>query len=229
MGVFLALDLFLFYFFWELMLVPLYFLIGFWGHENRVYASIKFFIFTQAGGLLMLLAILGLYFVHGRATGVYTFDYNQLLGTPMSESTARWLMLGFFAAFAVKLPAVPAAHLAARRPYAGADGRQRRPGRAGAEGRRLRDDPLPRAALPEGRARLLRRRDGAGRRRHPLRRRARLRPDRPQALVAYTSVSHMGFVLLGIFAWNELALEGAIMIMLAHGITRAPSSCSSAT
>ena len=68
-GVFLALDLFLFYFFWELMLVPLYFLIGIWGHENRVYAAVKFFIFTQASGLLMLLAILGLYFVHGQATG----------------------------------------------------------------------------------------------------------------------------------------------------------------
>ena len=62
----MALDLFLFYFFWELMLVPLYFLIGIWGHERRIYAALKFFIFTQAGGLLMLLAILGLYFVHAR-------------------------------------------------------------------------------------------------------------------------------------------------------------------
>ena len=68
-GVFLALDLFLFYFFWELMLVPMYFLIGIWGHEHRLYAAIKFFLFTQLSGLLMLLAILGLYFVHGRSTG----------------------------------------------------------------------------------------------------------------------------------------------------------------
>ena len=82
-GVFLALDLFLFYFFWEMMLVPMYFLIALWGHERRVYAAIKFFIFTQASGLLMLVAILALYFIHGRATGVYTFDYTQLLGTPM--------------------------------------------------------------------------------------------------------------------------------------------------
>ena len=66
LGVFLALDLFLFYFFWELMLVPMYFLINIWGHENRVYASLKFFIFTQAGGLFMLLSILALYFIHGR-------------------------------------------------------------------------------------------------------------------------------------------------------------------
>jgi NADH-quinone oxidoreductase subunit M len=74
-GVFLALDLFLFYFFWELMLVPMYFLIGIWGHENRVYAAIKFFLFTQVSGLLMLVAIIGLYIVHGRSTRIYTFDY----------------------------------------------------------------------------------------------------------------------------------------------------------
>jgi NADH-quinone oxidoreductase subunit M len=98
------LDLFLFYFFWEMMLVPMYFLIAFWGHENRAYASLKFFLFTQASGLLMLVAILGLYFVHGRSTGTYTFDYGHLLGTSMEPSTALWLMLGF--AFAVKL-AVP--------------------------------------------------------------------------------------------------------------------------
>ena len=76
LGVFLSLDLFLFYFFWELMLVPMYFLISIWGHENRSYTlRIKFFIFTQAGGLFMLLSILGLYFIHGRRTGTYTFDY----------------------------------------------------------------------------------------------------------------------------------------------------------
>ena len=87
-GVFLALDLFLFYFFWELMLVPMYFLIGIWGHENRVYAAIKFFLFTQVSGLLMLIAIVGLYFVHGRNTSIYTFDYVQLLGTSMSPAVA---------------------------------------------------------------------------------------------------------------------------------------------
>ena len=106
-GVFLALDLFLFYFFWEMMLVPMYFIIAVWGHENRIYAAVKFFLFTQISGLLMLLAIIGLYFVHGQNTGVYTFDYRQLLGTAMSETTAMWLMLGFLVAFLVKLPAVP--------------------------------------------------------------------------------------------------------------------------
>ena len=76
MGVFMAVDLFLFYFFWELMLVPMYFLISIWGHENRVRAAIKFFLFTQGGSLLMFVAILTLYFLHGRSTGVYTFDYR---------------------------------------------------------------------------------------------------------------------------------------------------------
>ena len=85
LGVFLALDLFLFYFFWELMLIPMYFLINIWGHENRVYASLKFMIFTQAGGLLMFLSILGLYFIHGRDTGIYTFDYTLLRHTAMSS------------------------------------------------------------------------------------------------------------------------------------------------
>jgi NADH-quinone oxidoreductase subunit M len=103
-GVFLSLDLFLFYFFWELMLVPMYFLIGIWGHENRTSASNKFFLYTQASGLLMFISILALYFVHGHSTGSYTFDYMQLLGTEMSASTGLLIMSGFLAAFLVKLP-----------------------------------------------------------------------------------------------------------------------------
>lgn len=107
-GLFLSMDLLLFYFFWEIMLVPLCFLIGIWGHERRSHATLKFFLFTQAGGLLMLVAILGLFFVHGRATGVYTFEYERLLGTAsLVPGWAPWLMMGFFLAFAVKLPAFP--------------------------------------------------------------------------------------------------------------------------
>ncbi len=107
-GVFLTMDLFLFYFFWEVMLIPMYFLIGIWGHANRyLCAPFKFFIFTQAGGLLMLLAILGLYFVHAHSTGVFTFSYFELLDTPMEQNAGRWLMLGFLIAFIVKLPAFP--------------------------------------------------------------------------------------------------------------------------
>ena len=85
LGVFLAVDLFLFYFFWEMMLIPMYFLIGIWGHENRMYAAIKFLIFTQASGLLMLVAILALCVTHYQSTGIFTFDYMQLLGRPWAR------------------------------------------------------------------------------------------------------------------------------------------------
>ena len=107
LGVFLSLDLFLFYFAWEFMLVPMYFLISLWGHEDRFRAAVKFFLFTQLSGLFMLASIIGLYFAHGRATGVYTFDYEPLLHTPMPAPVALLLQLGFLAAFLVKLPAVP--------------------------------------------------------------------------------------------------------------------------
>src|SRR5690606_17606878 len=94
-GVFLSMDMLLFYFFWEVMLVPMFFILGIWGYEKRKYASIKFFIFTQLSGLLMLLTILGLYFVHGQNTGTYTFDYFALLGTSVSATLGFWLMCGF--------------------------------------------------------------------------------------------------------------------------------------
>src|ERR1700689_5461353 len=111
-GVFLATDLFLFFLFWEVMLVPMFFLIALWGHNipggnGRIYAATKFFIFTQASGLVMLVAILALVFVHNQATGFFTFSYSALLHTPMSARTEFWIMLGFFVAFAVKLPVVP--------------------------------------------------------------------------------------------------------------------------
>ena len=217
--VFTALDLFLFYFFWELMLVPMFFIINIWGHENRVYASLKFFIFTQAGGLFMLLSILGLYFVHGRITGIYTFDYTLLLGTSLSPTAAMWLMLGFLIAFVVKLPAVPFhpwlpdAHTEA--PTAGSVILAGLLLKTGAYG-------LVRFVLP-----LF---PGAA---------ASFAPTAMvigvtgiiygavcafgqtdlKRLVAYTSVSHMGFVLLGIFAGNLPALTGAVIQMLAHGVS----------
>ncbi len=111
-GVFLAIDMFLFFFFWEMMLVPMYFLIALWGHKasdgkTRITAATKFFIYTQASGLVMLIAILALVFVHYNATGVWTFNYEELLNTPMSHGVEYLLMLGFFIAFAVKMPVVP--------------------------------------------------------------------------------------------------------------------------
>ena len=219
LGVFLSLDLFLFYFFWELMLVPMYFLISIWGHENRVYASTKFFIFTQTGGLLMLVSILGLYFVHGRATGAYTFDYVQLLGTTLSTSEGLWLMAGFFIAFAIKLPAVPFhtwladAHTEA--PTAGSIILAGLLLKTGAYGFLRFVLPLfPGAsniiaypAMIAGTISIL---YGAS---------LAFSQTDLKRLIACTSISHMGFVLLGIFALNGLALQGAVIQMVAHAIS----------
>lgn len=218
-GVFLTMDLFLFYFFWEVMLIPMYFLIGIWGHENKQYAAYKFFIFTQASGLLMLLAILGLYFIHGNNTGTYSFDYFQLLGTEMSPGTARWLMLGFLAAFIVKLPVVPFhtwlpdAHSQA--PTAGSLILAGLLLKTGAYGLLRFVIPLfPQAsvefapwAMLLGVIGIL---YGAV---------LAFAQTDFKRLVAYTSVSHMGFVILGVFAFRELAVQGVIVQMIAHGIS----------
>jgi NADH-quinone oxidoreductase subunit M len=218
-GVFLATDLFLFYLFWELMLVPMYLLIGIWGHERRIYASMKFFLFTQLSGLLMLIAIVALAVIHYKSTGIFTFNYEQLTQTAMSPQTARLLMLGFLIAFAVKLPAfpfhtwLPDAHTEA--PTAGSvilAGLLLKTGAYGMIRFVLTLFPGPSrelaplmmtigvigilygAVLAVGQVDLKR-------------------------LVAYTSVSHMGFVLLGIFAGNQVALDGAVMQMISHGIS----------
>jgi NADH-quinone oxidoreductase subunit M len=218
-GVFTALDLFLFYFFWELMLVPMYFLISIWGHENRTYAAIKFFIFTQASGLFMLLAILGLYFIHGRTTGIYTFDYFDLIATSLTSKAAMWLMLGFLIAFAVKLPAVPVhtwlpdAHTQA--PTAGSvilAGLLLKTGAYAFIRFVIPLFPASAAAITPAMmiiavigiiyGAIL----------------AFAQTDLKR-LVAYTSISHLGFALLGIFAWNTLALQGAVIVLLAHGLS----------
>lgn len=218
-GVFLALDLFLFFFLWELMLVPMYFLIALWGHEGRVRAAIKFFLFTQGSGLLMLVAILALFFVHHASTGQYTFSYFELLGTSMTPEVGRWVMLGFFVAFAVKLPAIPLhtwlpdAHTEA--PTGGSVILAGILLKTGAYGMLRFVLPLFPAAAAElapaamvlGAVGVL---YGAV---------LAFAQTDLKRLVAYTSVSHMGFVLLGIFAWNTLALQGAVIEMLAHGIS----------
>lgn len=218
-GVFMAVDLFVFYLFWELMLVPMYFLIGIWGHERRIYAATKFFLFTQLSGLLMLIAIVALTVLHHESTGVYTFDYQQLLHTSLSPRAARLLMLGFLIAFAVKLPAfpfhtwLPDAHTEA--PTAGSVVLAGLLLKTGAYG-------LIRFVLP-----LF---PGPSRELAPLMMTigvvgilygAVLAVGQTdlKRLVAYTSVSHMGFVLLGIFAGNQIALEGAVVQMVSHGIS----------
>lgn len=218
-GVFLSMDLFLFYFFWEVMLIPMYFLIGIWGHENRIYASYKFFIFTQASGLLMFLAILGLYLVHGNNTGTYTFDYQQLLVTPMGSAMEMLLMCGFLAAFLVKLPVVPFhswlpdAHSEA--PTAGSLILASLMLKTGAYGLLRFVVPIfPNAAAsfaPVGMALgVIGILYGA---------KLAFSQTDLKRLVAYTSVNHMGFIVLGVFAFNELAYQGVVMQIIVHGIS----------
>jgi NADH-quinone oxidoreductase subunit M len=218
-GVFLSMDLFLFYFFWELMLVPMYFLICIWGHENRIYASYKFFIYTQASGLLMFISIIALYFIHGRNTGIYTFDYTKLLGTVLSAPVAFLLMLGFLVAFLVKLPIVPLhnwlpdAHTEA--PTAGSLILAALLLKTGAYGLLRFVIPLfPEASVqfaPVGMVLgVIGILYGA---------KLAFAQTNLKRLVAYTSVSHMGFVIIGVYAFNELAYQGVVMQMIAHAIS----------
>lgn len=218
-GVFLSIDLFLFYFSWELMLLPMFFLIGIWGHEDKTYAAIKFFLFTQASGLLMFLSILGLYFIHGNNTGIYTFDYEQLLGTSLSAPMGFLLMLGFFIAFVVKLSTVPFhswlpdAHTQA--PTAGSVILAGLLLKTGAYGLIRFVLPLfPQAshqfallAMVLGVISIL---YGA---------KLAFAQTDLKRLVAYISVSHMGFILVGIYAFTEMAMQGVVMQMVVHGIS----------
>jgi len=218
-GVFLALDLVLFYLFWELMLIPMFFLIGIWGHERRIYAAVKFFLFTLAGSLLMLLAILGLYILHGRQTGDWTFALSALRQTDIDPPLAPWLFAAFLVAFAVKVPLVPVhswlpdAHTEA--PTAGSVILAGLLLKTGVYG-------LLRFGIP-----LF---PGAAQAFLPLlavlalvgifyaAAIAYVQED-AKRLVAYSSVAHLGFVVLGIAAWNVTALEGSMLQMVNHGVT----------
>lgn len=218
-GVFMALDLFLFYFFWEVMLIPMYFIIGIWGSANRIYAAFKFFIFTQASGLLMFLAILGLYFIHGSQTGEYTFSLAALMDTELTR-TASWLLMGGFTiAFVVKLPAIPFhnwlpdAHTEAPTP-----GSVILAGlllKTGAYGLIRFVIPL----FPESAADFAPYAMMLGALGILYGAKLAFAQTDLKRLVAYTSVSHMGFVLVGLFAFNELALQGTIVQLIAHGIS----------
>ncbi|KQQ59848.1 NADH:ubiquinone oxidoreductase subunit M [Pseudomonas sp. Leaf127] len=226
-GVFLAIDLFLFFFFWEMMLVPMYFLIALWGHSSsdgkktRIYAATKFFIFTQASGLIMLVAILGLVLVHYNQTGTLTFAYAELLKTQLAPGTEYILMLGFFIAFAVKLPVVPLhswlpdAH--AQAPTAGSVDLAGILLKTAAYG-------LLRFALP-----LF---PNASAEFAPIAMTLGLigifygaflafAQSDIKRLIAFSSVSHMGFVLIGIYSGSQQALQGVVIQMIAHGVSAA--------
>lgn len=221
LGVFLAQDLFLFYIFWEFTLVPMYFLIGIWGGSRRIYATVKFFLYTFAASVLMLLAIIALYVLWGRNS----FSLPDMVAAirsgqfALDTTTARWLFLAFFAAFAVKVPLwpfhswLPDAHTEA---------------------------PTPGSVILAG---VLLKLGGYGFIRFNL----QLFPEASRyfafaigvlavigiiygawiayaqtdikKLVAYSSVSHLGFVMLGIFALNPLGIHGAILQMVNHGLS----------
>ena len=224
-GVFVSLDLFLFFVFWELTLIPMYFLIGIWGHDRRIYAAVKFILYTMFGSILMLVAILWLYNVSGSVQFASTFDFPELQARlhagvmHLPPNTEMLLFCAFFLAFAIKVPLfplhtwLPDAHTEA--PTAGSvilAGVMLKLGTYGI----LRfclplfPDAAHRAAPVIAVLAIIGIVYGAlvATVQHDLKR-----------LVAYTSVSHLGFVVLGIFAFNTISIQGAIYQMLNHGIS----------
>jgi NADH-quinone oxidoreductase subunit M len=220
-GVFLAVDLFLFFFFWEVMILPMYFLITLWGHENRIVAGIKFFIFTQVSGLLMLLSIVALALLNRTPAGFLSFDYFDLLDARIDPDAAFWLMLGFFIAFTVKLPSVPFhtwlpdAHTQA--PTGGSVILAGVMLKTGAYGLLRFVIPL----FPEAAVRFAPVAMSLGAISVLYAAVTAFAQSDLKRLIAYTSISHMGFVLVGAFCWNLAALQGSVVTMLAHGISAA--------
>jgi NADH-quinone oxidoreductase subunit M len=220
LGVFLALDLFLFYIFWEVVLVPMYLLIGIWGGANRIYATIKFVLYTLVGSLLMLLAILAIAWTYQSTTGTWdgAFDYMNLVEFGFDPTLQFWAFLGFFLAFAIKVPMwpfhtwLPDAHTEA--PTAGSVILAGVLLKLGAYGLIRFNLPLfPNAANDLAAIiitlSVIAMIYGAV---------VAIRQTDLKRLVAYSSVSHMGFVTLGIFVFGEQGLMGAVFQMVAHGV-----------
>ncbi len=224
LGVFMALDLFLFYVMWEVMLVPMYFIIGVWGGDRRIYASLKFFLYTMVGSLLMLVAIvyLGLA-ARSRITGIPNFGYDAVLAavrfSPATDALAvRRVLPGVRRQGAD----VPVPHLAARRARRGADAGLGRSWRASCSSSERSGScgcavPLFPAAATDPTVRgILLTLAVIGIVYGALV--ALVQPDFKK-LVAYSSVSHLGFVMLGIFALTVQSVQGALMVMINHGIS----------
>ncbi len=219
LGVFISLDLFLFYVFWELMLIPMYMLIGVWGGPKRIYATIKFFLFTMAGSVLMLVGIIVIYFMNYNATGEYTFDLLKIYKLDIPMGAQFWLFLAFFFAFAIKVPMfpfhtwLPDAHVEA--PTAASvilAGVLLKMGTYGFVRFSLPLFPyashqfvpliawLAIAGIIYGALVAMVQED-------------------LKKLIAYSSVSHLGFVMLGIFVFNIQGMEGSILQMINHGLS----------
>jgi NADH-quinone oxidoreductase subunit M len=219
LGAFVALDMFLFYVFWELMLIPMYFIIGIWGGDRRLYASIKFVIYTMVGSLLMLVAILYLYSTYHQVSGgTWSFDYTDLSRLVLPAKAQFFCFCAFGLAFAIKVPLwpfhtwLPDAHVEA--PTAGSvilAGVLLKFGTYGFLRFAIPMFPTATATLAPFIAiaavvgviygSLV----------------AYAQTD-VKKLIAYSSVAHLAFVMLGLMAWNERAIHGAIYIMLAHGL-----------
>jgi NADH-quinone oxidoreductase subunit M len=222
-GVFVALDMFVFYVFWEIMLIPMYFLIGVWGGKERVYAAVKFFLYTAAGSLLMLVAILYMYFKVQAVTGVGSFSYFDFMsGLVTMTGREQALLFGAFAlAFAIKVPIFPfhtwLPHAHVQAPTAGSvilAGVLLKMGTYGFI--RFAVPLFPDAAHSGGAVRWAMVLGLIG-----IVYAAMVAAVQPNAkkLVAYTSVAHLGFVILGIFAYNLVGLQGALMVMIGHGLS----------
>jgi NADH-quinone oxidoreductase subunit M len=228
-GVFCALDVFLFYVFWEVMLVPMYFLIGIWGGANRLYAAIKFFLYTLVGSVVMLIGILALYFHSAKAFGAGTFDLVKWYEMGISPQMQFWIFLGFFLGFAIKVPMfpfhtwLPDAHVEA--PTAGSvilAGVLLKMGTYGFLRFAL---PLCPLAMDQPMNLLVW---------HPTVQSfmvtlsligivyaalVTLVQKDMKKLIAYSSVSHLGFCMLGMFAFNTLGLQGSVLQMINHGLS----------
>jgi NADH-quinone oxidoreductase subunit M len=219
MGVFLATDLFLFYLFWEIQIIPIFFLIGIWGHDERIYATVKFILFTLGGSLFMLIALIGLYLTHGAKTGDYTFSLYQLTQTPLAPSTEFWLYAAFLLAFAIKIPVFPVhtwlpdAHTQA--PTAGSVILAGLLLKTGAYGLLRFGFPLFPVAAKFSVPLLL----GLGLIGLFYAAWIALAQKDIKRLVAYSSIGHMGIVVIGIAVWNSITLSGATLQMINHGLT----------
>jgi NADH-quinone oxidoreductase subunit M len=219
LGVFCALDFVLFYVFWEVMLIPMYFIIGIWGGPRRIYAAVKFFIYTMSGSVLMLVAILVLYFLHYKATGILTFDIQTYYSLGLPANIQFWLFLAFFLAFAIKVPMfpfhtwLPDAHVEA--PTAGSVILAGVLLKMGTYGFLRFSLPI----FPEATMYFI-----------PLvlvlavigiiyGGMVSIAQDDIKKLVAYSSVSHLGYCMLGMFALNPEGLKGSIIQMINHGLS----------
>jgi NADH-quinone oxidoreductase subunit M len=220
-GVFISLDFFLFYIFWELVLVPMYFIIGVWGGPRKLYAAIKFFLYTLAGSVLMLLGILALYFQHYQQFGFYTFEISELMKLNLPLDLQQWVFWLFFLGFAIKVPMfpfhtwLPDAHVEA--PTAGSVILAAVLLKMGTYGfLRFSLPLLPGASVDQTIVQILAILSIVGIIYGAL---VSLMQQDWKKLVAYSSVSHLGFCTLGIFSLNSNGIAGSVLQQLNHGIS----------